>query len=433
MSAATIERLIAGTLPDPDSAGALAVRTRRVVIAEGLADRAGDLLVELGLPGPVALVADPATHGAMGARVATAVEQRLPVAEVVFAASPKPDEAAVAEVLERAAGAASLVAVGSGTINDVTKYAAARSGRRYAVFGTALSMNGYTSENAAITVDGHKKSLAAAPAEGVFLDLDVLAAAPVRLTRAGLGDSICRPTAQADWLLAHVLLGSPYRTAPFRLLEEDEGRLLAASGALGRGEPEALAVLARTLVLSGFGMALCGGSWPASQAEHLVSHWIDMLGDPGWPPSLHGEHIAVTTLAVARVQEAMLRGPAPRLSAEPLDESALIDRYGPSLGRSCWAELARKRLDVPRAVELTGRLARDWPEIVGRCRAVSRYPAELEAVLARAGAPTKPAEIGVPAPFFREAVLRAREIRDRFTFLDLAALSGRLEALAPPP
>jgi glycerol-1-phosphate dehydrogenase [NAD(P)+] len=54
-------------------------------------------------------------------------------------------------------------------------------------------------------------------------------------------------------------------------------------------------------------------------------------------------------------------------------------------------------------------------------------------VLARAGAPTKPAEIGVPAPFFREAVLRAREIRDRFTFLDLAALSGRLEALAPPP
>ena len=432
MTGATIERLLAGTLPDPDSAGTLKVRTRRVVIASGLADRAGELLEEVGLPGPVALVADPATYRAMGARVVASTRAGRRVEEIMFATSPQPDEAAVAEVLERAGGAASLVAVGSGTINDVTKYAAARSGRRYAVFGTALSMNGYTSENAAITVAGHKKSLPAVPAEGVFLDLDVLAAAPLRLTRAGLGDSICRPTAQADWLLSHVLLGTPYRTAPFRLLEEDEQHLLATADRLAEGDPEALATLARTLVLSGFGMAFCGGSWPASQAEHLVSHWLDMFGDPAWPPSLHGEHIAVTTLAVARVQQSLLQGPAPRLDPEPLDEAALTECYGVELGRSCWRELARKRVDAEGAAELTDRLRRDWPEIVARCLAVSRPVAEIEAVLGRAGAPTTPADIGVPAAAFREAMLHAREIRDRFTCLGLAALSGRLEALAPP-
>lgn len=430
MSGATLERLLAGTLPDPDSAGTLAVRTRRVVIGAGLAARAGELVAGLDLPGPVALVADANTHRAMGARVA----EGLPAAVgVVLAAGLRPDEAAVAEVLERAAGAASLVAVGSGTVNDVTKCAAARSGRRYAVFGTALSMNGYTSENAAITVAGHKKSLAAAPAEGVFLDLDVLAAAPARLTRAGLGDSVCRPTAQVDWLLSRLLLGTPYRDAPFRLLEEDEPRLLAGAEGLARGEPAALAALARTLVLSGFGMAICGGSWPASQAEHLVSHWIDMRGDPGWPPSLHGEHVAVTTLAVARIQEALLAGPPPRLGEELLDEAALVGRYGPELGRSCWAEVARKRVDAERAAELTHRLARGWPAVAARCRGALRPPAEIEAVLARAGAPTTPEALGVPRPFFREAVLRAREIRDRFTVLDLAALAGRLDALAPRP
>ena len=51
--------------------------------------------------------------------------------------------------------------------------------------------------------------------------------------------------------------------------------------------------------------------------------------------------------------------------------------------------------------------------------------------LRRVGAPTTPAEIGVPAAAYRQAVLHAREIRNRFTFLDLAAAAGRLPALAP--
>ena len=47
-----------------------------------------------------------------------------------------------------------------------------------------------------------------------------------------------------------------------------------------------------------------------------------------------------------------------------------------------------------------------------------------------AGAPIRPADIHVPADFYRRAVRHAREIRDRYTFLDLAADSGRLDRLA---
>ena len=42
------------------------------------------------------------------------------------------------------------------------------------------------------------------------------------MIRSGLGDSLCRATAQADWLLSHLLLDLPYRTMPFVLLAEDE-------------------------------------------------------------------------------------------------------------------------------------------------------------------------------------------------------------------
>ena len=44
--------------------------------------------------------------------------------------------------------------------------------------------------------------------------------------------------------------------------------------------------------------------------------------------------------------------------------------------------------------------------------------------------PMTPADIHVPEAFYRQAVCHAREIRDRYTFLDLAADSGRLDGLA---
>ena len=113
------------------------------------------------------------------------------------------------------------------------------------------------------------------------MDLAVLAAAPARMIRAGLGDSLCRSTAQADWLLSHHLFGTPYRRAPFALLAEDEPALLDDPEALLRGDPDAMRALARTLVLSGLGMTICDGSYPASQGEHLISHYIDMFAPAG--------------------------------------------------------------------------------------------------------------------------------------------------------
>ncbi len=339
-------------------------------------------------------------------------------------------EATAALVGGAAAHADALVSVGSGTITDLAKYAAARAGKPCVAFGTAPSMNGYTSPSAAITVDGLKKSLPAVAPAGVFLDLGVLAAAPARLIRAGLGDSLCRPTAQADWLLAHLLRGEPYREAPFALLAPDEPALLAESEALVRGDRAAVAGLARTLVLSGFGMAISGGSYPASQGEHLVSHYADMLGSPAWPPSLHGEQVGVATLAMAALQEAMLEGPPPEIGPTRVDEPALVRHFGPVLGPACWRELSRKRLDAPAAEALARRLAADWEGIRSRLRSVTRPAAELRAALVRAGAPVTPEALGWPRAFFREAVLHAREIRSRWTFLDLAAEAGRLEAFA---
>jgi glycerol-1-phosphate dehydrogenase [NAD(P)+] len=428
MSGETITRLVEGRYEDPDGGGVLRVPTRGVVIADSLAGDEAELVGRLGLGQTFGVVSDRTTHEVLGARVERALGAIGSVTSLVLPGRPHADEATAAFVARETASVDAVVAVGSGTITDLVKYAAARAGKPCVAFGTAPSMNGYTSPSAAITVDGHKKSLPAVAPAGVFLDLEVLAAAPVRLIRAGLGDSLCRPTAQADWLLAHLLRGEPYREAPFALLAEDEPELLAGSDALVRGDRAAVARLARTLVLSGFGMAICGGSYPASQGEHLVSHYADMLGAPDWPPSFHGEQVGVATLAMAALQEEILGGPPPRIGPTRADESALVRHFGPVLGPACWRELARKRLDVGAAEALTRRLAEDWGKIRGRLLSVTRTAAELRAALARAGAPVTSEALGWRRAFFREAVLHAREIRSRWTFLDLAADAGRLDA-----
>ena len=428
MSQDSLDRLLAGRFPNPDGPGPLSVPTRQVLIADSLAGQEAALVAGLTLGRRLAVVCDARTQAALGARVTAALEAAGPVEAVVLDGEPHADDRTAAAVRARTATCEALVAVGSGTINDLCKYAAHLDGKPYAVFPTAPSMNGYTSANAAITEDGHKRSLPATSAVAVFADLAVLAAAPPRLIRSGLGDSACRPTAQTDWLLSHLLLGTPYREAPFALLAEDEAELLARPEALLAGDLSAMRRLVRTLMLSGFGMTICGGSQPASQGEHLISHYLEMLGDPAWPPPYHGEQIAVTTLTMARLQERMLAGGPPALAPETVDEAALAAHFGRDLGRSCWRQFATKaRLD---AAALGAHLARIWPETADRLARVSRPGRVLADVLRRAGAPTAPADLGVPPVFYRTAVLHAREIRDRYTFLDLAAAAGVLDAFA---
>ena len=427
MSADPLETLMSGRFEDPDGGPPLSVPTRRVTIAESLAGREADLVEGLDLGGRLALVSDVNTHEALGARVARALNGKLALKQIRMTGRPQADAATVQAIRRESADCDALIAVGAGTINDLCKYAAAQDAKPYAVFATAPSMNGYTSINAAITVNGHKKSLPAAAARGVFLDLEVLVQAPPRLIRSGLGDSLCRPTAQADWLLAHLLLDRPYREAPFALLAPDEAALFAESEALVRGDLEAMGRLARALVLSGFGMTICGGSHPASEGEHLIGHYVDMRAPADWPEAFHGEQIGVTTLTMARLQARMLEGGPPRLGVSAVTADRVKAHFGAELGAACWAEFAFKRLDAERAEALNARLAERWEAMRARLSHVMRPAVELHAVLARAGAPTTPEDLHWPRPFYGEAVRHAREIRNRYTFLDLAADSGMLD------
>lgn len=423
-----LKRLLAGDYRDPDTGERLYVPVKSLVIQASLAGCEADVVTRLGLPKPYAVLSDDNTYQALGRRVETALQSTGKLIAIRLGRRPHPDDKTAQRVMHEGNEAGSYIAVGSGTICDLAKYAAARQGKRCAVFATAPSMNGYTSVNAAITVNGHKKSLAAISPEGVFVDLDVLARAPRRLIQAGFGDAICRSTAQADWLLAGRLLGQPYRTVSFAFTADLENQLVGDSAALLKGDRAALSCLIQILLLSGFGMTICGGSFPASQGEHLISHHIEMMAPTGWEPALHGEQIAVTTLVMAKLQDRILaRDSAPLLAASKISAGMLRSHFGDEVGLACWKDIQPKLMDNERALRLNERLQAVWPRLKSEIAAVRRPAALIDAALAKVEAPRRYAAIGLPRTTFKDAILHAREIRNRYTFLDLAADSGLLE------
>ncbi len=418
-----LELLLSGQYPDPETGELLRADSRAVVIAESLADREAQLLTDLGLGKRLAVISDANTFAALGERVERAIAGTFSVQRIILDGAFDADTETIGRLAAAIdPGTDAVVAVGSGTLNDLSKMVALERGVPQVVFATAPSMNGYTSLSASITIGGVKRSVRAATPVGVFFDLRVLAAAPLPLIRAGLGDSSCRPTAQADWLLSHLLLDRPYRETPFALLAADEAALFADARALVSGDLAAMRLLVRTLVLSGFGMTICGGSFPASQGEHLLGHYVEMMHVPGMVEALHGEQIGVCALAMARMQDHILaQEAAPVIYPSSLTRGELVARFGPVAGESCWAEIAPKLFDATQAEALTAKLAASWDAIRTQIAAVTHGAARMERVLVAAGAPVTPEALGWPGELMTDALAHAREIRNRYTFLDFAA------------
>lgn len=420
---ALIQEVVAGRWHDPATGQRLDCPIGAIVTEPSLAGHEAGLVAGVDIRGRIAVVADENTVDVLGSRVAAAIAGSL----LVVLDHPHADEATAAILAERARHADALVAVGGGTLNDLCKYVGFNSGRPCAVFGTAPSMNGFVTRTASLTRDGAKLSLPCQFPRGCFFDLAVLAAAPARLIRAGIGDAICRSTAQVDWLLSHLLFGTTYAPGAFTLQEADEAAMLALAADAVAGDPAGVAAVINLLNLSGLATIFTGSSHPGSMGEHSISHYLDMLAVPH-PGSLHGEQVAVASRTMSRLQALLLADERPpRQLPTRIDSEAMRRRYGRAYGEAATG-IARKALDRQGAERLNRRLESDWPELRERALAVMLPFERQDRVMRAAGLPLTGADLGLDSAFWREAVLYAREFRDRWSILDLAADAGLLEA-----
>jgi glycerol-1-phosphate dehydrogenase [NAD(P)+] len=428
---ALIDDIVADRWVDPETGRTVPVPYESVVIDASLDGAEADLVQALNLADRFTVVADAATWDAMGARVAKALARLGPVDTLVLD-HPHADMAAVADLTDKLRGAEGVIAVGSGTINDLCKYVTGLDGRRYAVFGTAASMNGYTSTTASITLaSGLKTSIPSHAPAGVFIDLGVSAAAPRHLSAAGFGDCLVRSVAQVDWWMSHRLLGSLYSNVPFLMEAADEVELNARAHLLPAGDIAANGYLHRVLTLCGLGVSYTGMSNHGSMGEHQISHYIDCFAGDLHPGTLHGQQVGVGVLTMGRLQAQMLASATPPvLRPTVLDTDDMARRMGPAVAAQCLADIAPKVFDADATAALNERLQAIWPDLRRELAAFVIPVAEMTRLLTAAGGPTTAADLGVPVDFYRAAVVHCREMRNRFSFLDLAADSGILADFA---
>ncbi len=402
-----------------------------IVIQESLAGREAELVSGIAMSPPFAIVADRNTWDVMGRRVETALRSLGEVRRIILD-DPHADMHSVEALERQLSGDVSVVAVGSGTINDLCKYVTFRSGGRYCVFGTCASMNGYTSTTASITLhNGLKVSLPAHAPCGFFVDLAVSAAAPKRLSASGFGDCLCRSVAQVDWWMSHRVLGTPYREEPFLMEIQDEAELNKRAHLLPEHDIAAVGYLYRVLTLCGLGIGFTGTSHHGSMAEHQISHYIDCFAGVRHPGSLHGEQVGVASLTMARIQQHFLsRETPPVVAPTRIDFDDMKRRMGPRIARDCLVQYRKKAFDRQSAAAFNQKIAGIWPQLRAECLEMSIPAGELEHLLRSAGGAVTAGDLGVPVDFYREAVRHGHEMRNRFSFADIACDSGILGDIA---
>ena len=426
---ALIDDFVEGRWYDPETGQGAKVPFETIRIEETLDGGEADMLAPLKLGRRLAVVSDVNTHEAMGKRVAKHLKSLGAIDEIVLPGDLGCDEPTIAMVQDKTRHADAIVAVGSGALSDACKYATFKDGRNYATFGTAASMNGYAASTASVTLgNGYKTSLPAHAPRGIFLDLKVSAAAPHWLSAAGLGDSLCRPTAQVDWWASHRLFDTFYSGVPYTLIGDSEPGMIKSAAGLASHDIAANGHLHRVLTLCGLGVCLTGISHHGSMGEHQVSHWIDMFAGSAHPGTTHGQQVGVASLAIARLHHELLALDRPPLiKATHIVEAEFVDRYGLDIGRMCYAEAKKKSFDRAGAEAFNRKLAALWPELRDELRPMLMDPAEMQKTLAAAGGPTTATELRLPRKLWRDAMKYARDVRNRWSFLDLADDAGLLD------
>ncbi|WP_353277270.1 iron-containing alcohol dehydrogenase [Wolbachia endosymbiont (group B) of Villa cingulata] len=306
-----------------------------------------------------------------------------------------------------------MVAFGSGTVNDICKYASYLEKKDYISFPTAASMNGYSSANASILVDGYKKSFGAHLPKAIYIDTDIIANAPPRLTLSGFADFICRSTVQADWLLSHLLLGTEYNELPFKLVRNLEEILLREHLALAKKDKRVVLLLMEALLISGLGMVMSKGSYSASQGEHMIAHAIEMVTQD-YSSSLHGEKIAVTTITMANLQEEILSIQDPITKPITLDIKHITQCFG---NTEFIKILKQKQMMQQKIQEI---ICKEWSNISSLIKQNLLSAKHLQKVFEDLSIPYLPEHLNWNKEQYCKVVNLTFATRDRFTFLDLA-------------
>ena len=254
----------------------------------------------------------------------------------------EPDEFSVGQVIMNfTPGVDCMLAVGSGTINDICKIVSKAAGTRQVVVGTAPSMDGYASNSSSMISAGVKTTIYSVCPDAIVADVDVLRQAPLKMLQAGLGDMLAKYISVCEWRISNIINGEYYCEEVAALMRRCVRRIVEAAPQLTQRSPQAVMQVIEGLIVSGIAMSYAEVSRPASGLEHYFSHIWEMHSLMGcrppqtictayrwaWVPCLRSE---CTAGCATKSPTASARSRTPPRSSMAAWERDMRDSFGPT-------------------------------------------------------------------------------------------------------
>ncbi len=354
------------------------VDIRKIIIGRGVTGEIVNVVRDFG-GGRIFLLADNNTYKVCGSRVENLLKDGgFNIKTFIFdTVHPLvPDEKTVGRLfIELDKEISLIVAVGSGTLNDLARIASDRMGIPYIIVGTAPSMDGYASVVSPLIVGSYKHTYNGVYPFAIIGDTDIMKDAPMHMLQAGFGDILGKITALCDWELSRRINGEYYCETIASLVKTALNKCIESIDGIKSRDRDAVGYVMEALVLSGITIGLAGDSRPASGAEHMIAHyWESMAIARGEEHPLHGNLVGGGTVVTSLIYDFM-----------------------------------------------RDRVFKDLP-----------FPdtGSIEGLLNKLGAAAGPVELGVGRELFKESIIRAKDTRNRYTILNVAFEQGVLGELA---
>lgn len=387
---------------------------RDVRIGSGLIHHVGEIIKENGFSKHLLLVADTNTlRAAEGiADSLTGFDVEYKIYDSLRVAEMKHVNELESMIVDKDI---SILSVGTGSVNDVCRLAAARQNKKMCIVATAPSMDGFASYGAPIVSNGFKATYAAKSPEVIIGDTKILAAAPNALKSAGFGDMIAKYVGLIDWQISTLLTGEYYCEKIAALTRTAADELMEMADKVTANDEYTAGKIFEALLKTGIGMSFAQNSRPASGSEHIIAHLMECVElRDNIIPNYHGDDVGVCTLAMLQYYEALAEREQIDTQHETVDWDDVYAFYGNMADDV-------KALNTPTTVtdEVDKDVLKDkWGEIIRIIHDVPSYET-CKRAMQKAGCKITVEDIGKSRDLFENCVTYSPYMRRRLTLLRL--------------
>ncbi len=383
-----------------------------IVIESGAVNSVGEILKRNNFPKNILLVADKNTLNAADGILESLADFDVSLKIYPFIRVAEMHHIEELEELIKGKDIA-VLSVGTGSVNDPCRLAAARQNKKLCIFATAPSMDGFASYSSPIVKDGFKESYPAKSPEVIIGDTKILAAAPKELKSSGFGDMVAKYVGLVDWQISSLLTGEKYCEKVASLTRNAVDELMSMAHSVCAEDEYTAGKIFESLLKTGIGMSFMQNSRPASGSEHIIAHLIECKElTQGKIPNFHGEDVGVCTLEMLSLYNSLAE--KEKISARKQAENwqEIFDFYGDMRSQV-------EKMNFPNNItdEVNPQKLEDsWEEIRQIIKSVPSYE-ECKSAMQKAGCKISVEDIEKSRELFDNCVKFSPYMRRRLTLL----------------